>query len=178
MSTEAPRTFEEVVEKYSAFAYNVALRMTRDPHDAEDITQEAFIDAFRAWDRFRGESLVSTWLYRIVINRSLMKLRKEKRSRQMTQEGLEDQDVVDWAEGPEHAALTSELRHRLEDGIQLLPKELRAAVVLRDVQSLSTTEAAEALGITESALKARLHRGRLLLRKYLEDYVRVPGRGS
>ena len=77
----------------------------------------------------------------------------------MTQEGLEDQDVVDWAEGPERASLTSELRHRLEDGLQLLPKDLRAAVVLRDVQSLSTTEAAETLGITESALKARLHRG-------------------
>ena len=177
MSTEAPKTFEEVVEKYSTFVYNIALRMTSDPHDAEDITQEAFIDAFRAWDRFRGESQVSTWLYRIAVNRSLMKLRKEKRSRQITQEGLEDQDVVDWGEGPERAALTLELRNRLEGGLQLLPKELRAAVVLRDVQGLSTTEAADALGVTESALKARLHRGRLVLRKYLEDYVRTPGRG-
>ncbi len=177
MSTEAPKTFDEVIEKYSAFVYNIALRMTSNPHDAEDITQEAFIDAFRAWDRFRGESQVSTWLYRIAINRSLMKLRKEKKSRQMTQEGLEDQDVVDWAEGPERAALTSELRHRLEDGLRLVPKELRAALVLRDVQGLSTTEAAEVLGITDSALKARLHRGRLLLRKYLEDYVRATGPG-
>ncbi len=175
MSTNAPKTFEEVVEKYSAFVYNIALRMTSDPHDAEDITQEAFIDAFRAWDRFRGDSQVSTWLYRIAMNRSLMKLRKEKRSRQITQEGLEDQDVVDWREGPERAALTSELRNRLEDGLHLLPKELRAAVVLRDVQGLSTTEAADALGITESAMKARLHRGRIILRKHLEDYVRAPG---
>ncbi|MEK7777154.1 MAG: sigma-70 family RNA polymerase sigma factor [Chloroflexota bacterium] len=177
MSTETPNTFEDVVEKYSAFVYNIALRMTSNTHDAEDITQEAFIDAFRAWDRFRGESQVSTWLYRIAINRSLMKLRKEKKSRQIMQEGLEDQDVVDWGEGPERAALTAELRHRMEDGLRLVPKELRAAVVLRDVQGLSTTEAAEVLGITESALKARLHRGRLLLRKYLEDYVRAAGGG-
>ncbi len=177
MSTEDPNTFEEVVEKYSAFVYNVALRMTGNPHDAEDIAQEAFIDAFRAWDRFRDEAQVSTWLYRITINRSLMKLRKEKKSREMTQEGLADQDVVDWAEGPERSALTAELRHRLEDGLRLVPKELRAAVVLRDVQGLSTTEASEVLGITESALKARLHRARLLLRKYLDDYVRATGGG-
>ena len=177
MSTENTTAFEEVVEKYSTFVYNVALRMMGDPHDAEDVTQEAFIDAFRAWERFRGESQVSTWLYRITVNRSLMKLRKEKRARQLTQTGLEDREVVSWTEGPERAALSAELRDKLEEGIKMLPKDLRSAVILRDVQGLSNIEAAEALDISVSSLKARLHRGRVLLRKYLEEYVRAPSRG-
>ena len=177
MSTSDPTTFEEVVEKYSGFVYNVALRMMSDPHDAEDVTQDAFIDAYRAWERFRGESQVSTWLYRITVNRSLMKLRKEKKGLQLTQDGLEDQEVVSWMEGPEQAAISSELRDELEEGIQKLPEELRAAVVLRDVQGLSNVEASEALSVSISALKARLHRGRVLLRQYLEGYVRAPSRG-
>ena len=177
MSTENATTFEEAVEKYSDFVYNVALRMMRDPHDAEDVTQEAFIDAFRAWDRFRGESQISTWLYRITSNRALMKLRKEKRSRQLTQTGLEDLNIADWTPGPERTALTAELREKLEDGLKLLPQDLRAAVILRDVQGLSNVEASEALDISVSALKARLHRDRILLRKYLEGYVRTPSRG-
>ena len=177
MSTNDATTFEEVVEKYSGFVYNVALRMMEDPHDAEDVTQDAFIDAYRAWERFRGESQVSTWLYRITVNRSLMKLRKEKKGRQLTQDGLEDQEVVSWMEGPEQAAISSELRDKLEEGIQKLPEDLRAAVVLRDVQGLSNVEASESLSVSISALKARLHRGRVLLRKYLEGYVRAPSRG-
>ena len=114
MSNQSPQTFEEIVESFGQFVYNVALRMMGDPHDAEDVTQEAFIDAFRAWDRFRGESQVSTWLYRITVNRSLMKLRKEKKRRELTQTGIEDMDVVNWTnrsdESPERAALSSGLR--------------------------------------------------------------------
>lgn len=180
MSSKNASSFEVVVEKYSGFVYNVALRMVGDPTEAEDVTQEAFLDAFRAWDRFRGESQVSTWLYRIAVNRSLMKLRKEKKARQLTENGLEDQEVANWAagpeEGPENAALNSELRAKLDEGLGQLPPDLRAAVVLRDVQDLSSAEAAEALGISVAALKARLHRGRLLLRKHLEGYVRSSGR--
>ena len=175
MSSQGTDTFQEIVEKYGDFVYNVALRMMGDPHDAEDVTQEAFIDAYRAWDRFRGESQVSTWLYRITVNRSLMRLRKEKRARQLTVTGYEDRNVVNWADSPERQALSSELRDKLEEGIKLLPPQLRAAVVLRDVQGLSNTEAAEALEITVSALKSRLHRARVLLRKFLSDYVATPG---
>lgn len=177
MSEASPTTFEEVVENFSDFVYNVALRMTSDPTEAEDVTQEAFIDAFRAWGRFRGDSRVSTWLYRITVNRSLMKARKEKKARQLTQTGIEDREVVDWGIGPEQAAIGSELREKLEEGIGLLPQDLRAAVVLRDVHGLSNTEAAEALEVTVAALKARLHRGRVMLRKFLEGYVKAPTKG-
>ncbi|MCH7706307.1 MAG: sigma-70 family RNA polymerase sigma factor [Chloroflexi bacterium] len=177
MSNESTPTFEEVVEQYSGFVYNVALRMMSDPTEAEDVTQEAFIDAYRAWDRFRGESKVTTWLYRITVNRSLMKLRKEKRARQLTQTGLEDTDAVSQLEGPEQAAISAELRDKLSEGVDLLPKDMKAAVVMRDIQGLSNEEAADILDISVSALKARLHRGRILLRKFLVDYVKAPARG-
>ncbi len=175
MSTERPSTFEEVVEKYGNFVYNVALRMTSDPVEAEDVTQEAFMDAFRAWDRFRGESQVSTWLYRITVNRSLMRARKDKRERMLVQGGVEEREIVDWTRSPEQEAVSAELRGKLEEGLSLLPEDLRAAVVLRDVQGLSNEEAAQSLEISVPALKTRLHRGRVLLRKYLQDYVKTPG---
>ncbi len=174
MSTERPSTFEEVVEKYGNFVYNVALRMTGDPVEAEDVTQEAFVDAFRAWGRFRGESQVSTWLYRITVNRSLMRARKDKRERTLVQGGVEEREIVDWTQNPEQAAISVELRSKLEEGLALLPDDLRAAVVLRDVQELSNEEAAKALDVSVPALKTRLHRGRVLLRKYLQDYVKAP----
>ena len=141
------------------------------PEDAEDVAQEAFISAYRAFHRFRGESRVTTWLYRITVNAALMKLRKEKRARALTQTGLEDMQVVNWEDTPDRAAASSELGEKLQDGIALLQPDLRAAVVIRDVQGYSNTEAADVLGITVSSLKSRLHRARVLLRKYLSDYV-------
>ncbi len=165
--------FDTIVEKYSSFVFNVAFKMMGKPEDAEDVAQDAFISAYRAFDRFRGESRVTTWLYRITVNAALMKLRKEKKTRTLTQTGLEDVDVVNWDETPERIAVSSELGEKLKEGIDQLQPELGAAVILRDVEGLSNTEASEILGITVSSLKSRLHRGRVLLRKYLADYVKV-----
>ena len=167
------RDFDTIVEEYSSFVYNVAFKMMGTAEDAEDVAQEAFISAYRAFDRFRGESRVTTWLYRITVNAALMRLRKEKRARTLTQTGLDDMEIADWSETPERSAAASELGNTIQDGIALLEPDLRSAVVLRDVESLSNTEASEVLGITVSSLKSRLHRGRVLLRKYLEDYVKV-----
>ena len=165
--------FDTIVEKYSSFVFNVAFKMMGKPEDAEDVAQDAFISAYRAFGRFRGESRVTTWLYRITVNAALMKLRKEKKTRTLTQTGLEDVDVVNWDETPEKMAVSSELGAKLKEGIDQLQPELRAAVILRDVEGLSNTEASEILDITVSSLKSRLHRGRVLLRKYLADYVKV-----
>ena len=164
--------FSAIVEKYADLVYNVAYRMLGDPHDAEDAAQDAFLSAHRAWGRFRGESEISTWLYRIATNAALMKLRKERRTRYLVDTGYEEQEIPDWRRGPESSALDQELQDRIAAGITMLPPDLRAAVVLRDVQELSNTEAADAIGITVSALKARLHRARVLLRKHLEGYLR------
>ena len=169
-NTDLP-DFDTIVEQHSNFVYNVAYRMMGSPQDAEDVAQDAFISAYRAFHRFRGESRVTTWLYRITVNAALMKLRKEKRARTLTQTGLEDVDVVNWDETPERSAITSELGEKLQEGIVRLNHDLRAVVVLRDVQGLSNSEAAEILGISVSSLKSRLHRGRVLLRKHLADYI-------
>lgn len=165
--------FSSIVEQYSDFVYNVAYRMMGKPEDAEDVAQDAFISAYRAFGRFRGDSRVTTWLYRITVNAALMKLRKEKRARTLTQTGLEDVDVVNFDDTPERFAVTSELGAKLDEGIAQLQPDLRAAVVLRDVEGLSNAEAADILKITVSSLKSRLHRGRVLLRKHMVDYLKV-----
>ena len=172
--------FTEIVEAYSSIAYNIALRMLRNPADAEDAVQEAFISAYRASPKFKGQSKVSTWLYRIVVNACLMKIRKEQvRSKYLTNTGYDDSMVHNWRDAdspnePERAALNSELRDVLDEGLSRLTPEIRAAVVLRDVQGFTTEEAAITLDLTVPSLKARLHRGRVLLRKYLEGYLAKP----
>ena len=166
--------FDALVEQNADFVYNVALRMMGNPEDAEDVAQDAFLSAYRAFDRFRGESRASTWLYRITMNAALMRLRKTKLARSLTQTDLEDAEVVDWRASPDQDSANSELREKLLEGIGQLEPDLRAAIVLRDMQGLSSTEASEALNITVAALKSRLHRARVLLRKYLSDYVAAP----
>ncbi len=172
--------FSEMVEAYSGMAYNIALRMLRNTADAEDAVQEAFISAYRAFPKFKGQSKASTWLYRIVVNACLMKIRKEQvRSKYLTNTGYDDSVIPNWRDAdspnePERAALNSELRVVLDEGLDRLSPELRAAVVLRDVQGFTTKEAATALDLTVASLKARLHRVRVLIRKYLEGYLAKP----
>ena len=165
--------FDSVVENYADFVYNVAFRMMGKPEDAEDVAQDAFLSAYRAFDRFRGDARVTTWLYRITVNAALMRLRKEKRAHTLTQVGLDDVEVPDSDAGPEWSATSSELGEKLQEGMARLPADLRTAVVLRDVEELSNVEASEVLEITVSSLKSRLHRARIILRKYLSDYVKT-----
>lgn len=172
--------FGEILETYSGRAYNIALRMLRNTADAEDAVQEAFISAYRAFPQFKGHSKASTWLYRIVVNACLMKIRKEQtRSKYLTDTGYDDTVVHNWRDAgspndPERAALNRELHDFLEKGLGRLSPETRAAVILRDVQGFTNEEAATTLDLTVSSLKARLHRGRVLLRKYLEEYLAKP----
>ncbi|MBI4337654.1 MAG: sigma-70 family RNA polymerase sigma factor [Chloroflexi bacterium] len=163
--------FTQVVEKYTDYVYNICYRIMGNPHDAEDAVQETFLSAYRSWDRFRRDAQVSTWLYRIAVNACLMRLRKDKKSRQLTEIGLDDRDVASW-DLPERAALSGELQTKLQEGLALLPEEMRVAVVLRDVEQLSNEEAAAVLNVSVSAFKARLHRGRVLLRRHLDQYIR------
>tara|TARA_B100000315_G_scaffold40358_1_gene35224 strand:+ start:11579 stop:12088 length:510 start_codon:yes stop_codon:yes gene_type:complete len=164
--------FESIVEKYSDFVYNLTYRVLGNHADAEDAAQDAFLSAFRSFERFRGEASVSTWLYRIAVNAALMKMRKDRQKNLLTQTGYDDLRIASISDGPEKMALNTELRERLEQGLGLVAPNLRAAVVLRDVQGLSNEEAAAVLDISVSSLKARLHRGRILLRKYLQDYLK------
>lgn len=171
---EGSEDFDAIVEQHSDFVYNVAYRVMGNTQEAEDVAQDAFLSAYRAYDRFRGQSHVTTWLYRITMNAALMRLRKTKKDRTLTNTGVDDMEVVDWTKNPHKDALDSELGDKLREGIDLLEPDLRAALVLRDVQGLSNAEAADALEITVSALKSRLHRARMIVRRYLEDYIKTP----
>ena len=168
--------FSAIVEQYTNYAYNIAYRMLNNPSDAEDVVQDAFLSAYRARDRFRGDAQVTTWLYRIVVNAALQKIRKERKPQRMAQTSVEDMEIVDWSPGPESQTLNTELREKLEEAIGDLPEDLRTAVVLRDVEQLSTEEAAEIVGVSVPAFKARLHRGRVALRQQLNVYVTSPKR--
>lgn len=165
--------FAKIAEKHSGFVYNVAYRMMGNTHDAEEVAQDAFVSAFKARERFRGDALPTTWLYRITVNAALMRIRKDKRGREMTvpEDSRPDIASSNWAESPVAATMNSELGSRIDDAIRKLPEDLRVAVILRDVQGLSNQEAAETLDVSVSALKARLHRGRIALRDSLAQYV-------
>ena len=167
-----------MVKHQGSQMYAVALRIVGDPDEAEEVVQEAFISACSKMDSFESRSKLSTWLYRITTNAALMRLRKRRENSVSLDEpfGVDDGDllpreVADWTVEPSQQALSSELRQEMERAVQELPPSLRAAFVLRDVQGLSTQEAADALEITETALKVRLHRARLQLRERLAGYL-------
>jgi RNA polymerase sigma-70 factor, ECF subfamily len=169
--------FTEIVERHSGTVYNLALRLVNNPQEAEEVLQETFISAFQALDRFEGRSQLGTWLYRIAYNAALMRLRR----RQVPTESLdepavtEDGDMLprqfaDWSALPDEQLLGKEFHGVLEKALAALPNSLRSVFVLRDIEGLSTAETAEALGLTETNVKVRLHRARLALREKLSSY--------
>ncbi|HLT19645.1 MAG TPA: sigma-70 family RNA polymerase sigma factor [Thermomicrobiales bacterium] len=158
---------------YAPSMTRLALRMVGDPDEAEGIVQESFITACAKMDSFRGESALRTWLHRIVVNTALMRLRKRRPERLQIDPSDEGTQLplmlVNNAEEPLEAVLDRELGDELSQAIMQLPETLRTALVLRDLEELSTREAAEALDISESALKVRLHRARAALREKLSQ---------
>jgi RNA polymerase sigma-70 factor (ECF subfamily) len=182
-----PAAYRRLVDLNSANVYNVALKLLGDEQEAEDVLQETFLSAFQAIDRFEGRSQLSTWLYRIAYNASLMRLRKRERMTTFSLDepfGLDDGEMevvsrhlVDWSAVPDDQLLTAEARQEMDRAVAELPETLRSTFILRDIQGLSGAETAEVLGITVQAVKNRLHRARLRLRDRLSDYFaeRVEG---
>ncbi len=162
--------FEQLVEELADRVYNIALRITGETRDAEDATQEAFLAAWRGWGGFRHQSSPTTWLYRIAVNASLHRVRRRRSSDYLTDIGDDEASVQDWSASVAELAEQGELRDLVLGGLAQLEPEQRAALVLRDVDGLSTTEAAEVLDISVPALKSRLHRARAALRQHLADY--------
>jgi RNA polymerase sigma-70 factor (ECF subfamily) len=175
-----PAAFRRLVQLNSANVYNVALKLLGDEQEAEDVLQETFLSAFQAIDRFEGRSQLSSWLYRIASNASLMRLRKRKGMTTFSldqpmgdaeqDDGRESPHLVDWSTVPDDQLLTAEAREEMDLAIAELPESLRSAFVLRDIQGLSGAETAEVLGISVQAVKNRLHRARLRLRDRLSTY--------
>jgi len=171
------QAFAQLVDLNLDRIFRLALKMVGNPQDAEDVLQETFIKAYNNIDSFKGRSKISTWLYRIATNEALMMLRRRKDGIIHIDEGVEtDQgdilpiQIVDWCCLPEKEMMSNETRNHLHDAVQTLSDANRAAFLLRDVEGLSTREAAEALDISESALKVQLMRARMQLREELSDY--------
>ncbi len=168
--------FEDLVRRHADRLYAVVLRFTADPGVAEEVTQEAFLRAWRSIDRFEGRSQFFTWLYRIGINEA--KRRAERRPAAGRVVSLEEEHVeeaADASEAPEARTEHGELRARLEHAIRALPLDYRAPIVLRDVEGLSTAEAAAVMELGEAAFKSRLHRARLAVREAIDDYLAEAG---
>ena len=149
----------------------VVVRFVADADEAEEVTQETFLRAWRSIDKFELRSQFFTWLYRIGINEA--KRRAERRPPAATVRSIEDtpiEDAPDWSEAPELRAEQGQLRRVLEDAVRALPIEYRAPLILRDVEGLSTEQAADVMELGEAAFKSRLHRARLAVRRAVDQY--------
>lgn len=163
-----PDAFEELVRLHTPQLYRLLLRMLGSASAAEDVVQECFIRAWRALPSFRGEAQFSTWLYRIAINEGNRFLARESRRELLPFDDVL-RDVPDVSAQTAELAEAGELREQLERLLAELPAHYRVAVVLRDVEGYSNEEAAELLELDLWNFKSRLHRGRMAIRRLLED---------
>jgi RNA polymerase sigma-70 factor, ECF subfamily len=173
--------YEELVRAYGGRLLAVARRFLPVEEDARDAVQDAFLSAFRSIDRFAGNAALSTWLHRIVVNASLMKLRTRRRKPETSIEellpgylddGHFERPASPWRTEGLDPAERDELRELVMRSIHSLPEGHRNVLLLRDIEDLDTEEAAELLGISPGAVKTRLHRARQALRELLEPHLR------
>ncbi len=172
--------FEDLVRTHEKTVYNLALRMTGNPQDAEDMAQEAFLKAYRSLPDFRGESKFSVWLYRIVSNVCLDHLRKQSRrpASSLTREdedGEEQQlEVPDESQSPERLLEQKLTREAVQRGLAELPEEQRQILLLREIRGMSYEEIAETLGLEAGTVKSRIFRARKRLSAFLLQDGNIP----
>ena len=174
--------FSELLRRYEGKIFRLALHITQNREDAEDVLQEAFLKAYEHLDQFQGQSKFYTWIARIAANQALMKLRKRKSDRSVsldetidTGEDTVAREIAAWDENPEQQYSREEINEILSSAIDGLAPIYRAVFVLRDVDDLSTEETAEALELSVPAVKSRLLRARLQLRDKLTRYFKRKG---
>ena len=176
-------TFDALVAAYEKKIFNLIYRFLGDYEEAADLTQETFISAYRAFDRFRGDAQVYTWLYQIAINQCRNKLRQRNRVRTLKVESLEQprdpgesetptREIADFSQAPHTVLEEKELRERILAAVQSLPPDYREVVVLREIEGLSYNEIAAATRLSLDNVKTRLSRARAMLRRKLEHYYR------
>jgi RNA polymerase sigma-70 factor (ECF subfamily) len=164
--------FEELVRKHGRRVYRSLLGIVGSPQDAEDALQDAFFKAFQHLPHFEGRSKFSTWLVRIAINTGLQRVRSRKEFDRIDEDDEEfrPRNIQAWTETPEEFYSREELRRLVETEVMKLPVKYRVALILRDLEEVSTEEAAAALGLSIPGLKARVLRGRLMLRESMVPY--------
>jgi RNA polymerase sigma-70 factor (ECF subfamily) len=176
----------QLAELYGPRIHQLALRHMKNREDAEEVTQDVLMKVYRKIGAFRGDSALSSWIYRITFNTAMSRLRQHKGERaaeqerersiaalEASEEGVQRKpsDPADWSQMPDEELLRLELRHAVELAVNELPEIYREPVILRDFEGLTTEEASTRLKVKDQTLKSRLHRGRLLLRERLEAFA-------
>ncbi len=165
--------FEQLVKRHQSRVYSVALRLLGNRQEAEDVLQETFLAFYRNLERFQGRSQISTYLFRLATNFSLMKLRRGRhRGRQPENDLAQAEEQPDLSPSPLDSLLGDELKKLLDRQLQKLSEKDRAVVVLRDIEGLEGSQVARILGISLPAMKSRLHRSREFLRQNLSAYIK------
>ena len=176
-------SFEQLANLYQKKIYTLSFNLTRNAIDSQDVTQEVLLTLFKKGHTFQGKSAFSSWVYRITLNASYMKLRTRKKEPNLSIEdllpslngaGFQQGKLQDWSENTEASFFDKETRRVIQKAVDLLPDKEKVVFLLRDVEGLTTEKVSEILEITVPAIKSRLHRARLFLRKklgsYFEDY--------
>ena len=176
--------YQTLVTSHAAPMLRVARRMLRNEEDARDAVQDAFLSALRSLDQFQGEAKLTTWLHRIVVNASLMKLRRRRRKPELAIEDLLPRFLADghqvhssseWSLPADKVVERSEVRVLVRSCIDQLPESYRTVLLLRDIEEVDTEETARLLSITPTAVKVRLHRARQALRALLDPHFSIAG---
>ena len=180
LRAETPEAPETLVDTYGDRVYRLTYRITGSKEDAEEATQDALWTAARKIGSFKGESQFGSWLYRIAANAAYQKLRARRaKTREIAiddvlpafdSDGLHFEPMDDWAPRVDDNAANGELREVLEKAIGELPPDYRTALVMHDVEGMPNPDIAETLGISLPAVKSRVHRSRLFVRKKLAEY--------
>jgi RNA polymerase sigma-70 factor (ECF subfamily) len=178
-----PDALGDLADTFGGKIYQLAFRYLRNHEDAEEVTQDVLFKIYRKVEAFRGDSALSSWIYRITFNAAMSRLRSARYQRaqaeaQRTSTGTDERgdtaaarEVADWSDLADEQLLRAELRRRVFRAILDLPAIYRGPVVLRDIQGMSTEEASARLRLKDQTLKSRLHRGRMMLRRQLADFT-------
>jgi RNA polymerase sigma-70 factor, ECF subfamily len=174
----------ELSSTYGSRIFQLAFRYVKNREDAEEVTQDVLMKVFQKIDLFRGDAALSSWIYRITFNTAMSRLRNTRAARMAemadipvgpgnddVQGGPRHHDPADWSALADEQMLRQQMRERLAEAVEALPTIYRTPVILRDLQGLSTEEASRRLNLKDQTLKSRLHRGRLMLRRRLEDFA-------
>jgi RNA polymerase sigma-70 factor, ECF subfamily len=164
--------FELLMRRYNERVYRAARAIVRDEQEAEDVMQQAYVNAFTHLHQFNGAARFSTWLRKIAINEALARVRRRRRYETFDDDELSNVEPFtsrNVLANPERQAFAGELRGLLERAIDTLPDGTREVFVLREVEGLSTSEVAESLAVSDDVVKTRLSRGRAALRRVLLD---------
>ena len=177
LMSKSEEAYRALIERYSDKLYHLALRILRREEEAREVLQEALLKVVTKIDSFHGDSSLYTWLYRITLNEALMRKRGDRSSQQVSVEadlphyefGIAADEYSDWSKLPDKQFEKEELREFVRSCVEELPDELKSAYVLKEEEGLSEDEVCEVLEITKPAMKNRVHRARLVLRKRIEE---------